>query len=196
MIEQFWVGTNGRGEIVNWSEAAPVMLNCASRALRGRSLIIMFIAGRPDPSALTRVLWGESVRGTGQIRPIERKPVTVEYHIQPVVAADDDPADLRWTFVGTDPIPHIVIWREGRRRCELWVFPAGNSVLRVFDCTRVILEESYPRGQGWRRANELRTATSDRTKSTPARRTRLTKRNVAPFRPGRKLSSKAVDRSA
>jgi hypothetical protein len=168
VIEPFWVETNAGGEIVNWSETAPVMLNHASRALRGRSLIIMFIAGRPDPAALTRVLWGESVRGTGQLRPLERKPVTVEYHIQPV--GSDGPSDLRWTFVGTDPIPHVVIWREQRRRCELWVFPAGNSVLRVFDCTRILLEEPYPQGRGWRRANELRTATSDRTKHRPPKR--------------------------
>jgi hypothetical protein len=143
---------------MTWSETAPVMLNSPRGRLRGRSLLIMFVAGRPDPSTLTRVLWGESISGTAQLRPIERRTVTVDYHIERLDAAANDDPVLCWTFRGTDPMPHIVIWREGKRRCELWVFPAGNSVLRVYEQKRLNMEEPYQQGRGWQRALELRTA--------------------------------------
>jgi len=112
----------------------------------------MLVAGRPHPSALTRVVWGESIRGTAQLRPLERKTVNVDYCIERLDSTAKDQAVLLWTFRGTDPIPHMVIRRDGKRRCELWVFPAGNSVLSIFERTRLILEEPYQKGRGWQRA--------------------------------------------
>lgn len=93
MVEKFWVGTDAEGNIINWSETAPVMLNY-SRGLRGRSLLIMLVAGRPHPSALTRVVWGESIRGTAQLRPLERKTVNVDYCIERLDSTAKDQAVL------------------------------------------------------------------------------------------------------
>ena len=104
MVEEFWVGPDTEGNIINWSETAPAMLKY-SRGLRGRSLLIMLVAGRPDPSALTRVVWGESVRGTAQLRPLERKILNVDYCIERLDSTAKDQPVLLWTFCGTDPIP-------------------------------------------------------------------------------------------
>jgi hypothetical protein len=51
-----------------------------------------------------------------------------------------------------------VVWRDGERRCELWMID-GIAHLRVFAGERLIMQELADRKSGYARAEELRQET-------------------------------------
>ena len=84
--------------IIEWlDEGASQLLNMSQRASRGRELLPWFAGDRHAiAEAIYRAATGQEVQGEAIIRPRERKPVPVAFHVALIV--DETGQYLRWTF--------------------------------------------------------------------------------------------------
>ena len=84
--------------IIEWvDEAASELLHISHRACRGRELLPWFAGDRHViAEAIYRAAAGQDVQGEAMIRPRERKPVSVAFHVALIV--DETGRYLRWTF--------------------------------------------------------------------------------------------------
>jgi PAS domain-containing protein len=98
---EFWIETTALGDIVAWSDSGPASLGYSARTLGGRSLIVMFVQNRPQPSMLAPALMGHPIEREGRLRPKDRRAVDVVYRIERVDDSRDGQPVLRWTFVGS-----------------------------------------------------------------------------------------------
>jgi PAS domain-containing protein len=84
--------------IIEWvDEAASQLLNLSHRACRGRELLPWFAGDRHViAEAIYRAAAGQDVQGETIIRPRDRKPLPVSFHVALIV--DETGQYLRWTF--------------------------------------------------------------------------------------------------